>query len=177
MWRHFSVSSSFIVSSNSVSKEVLVKKKFYDSVFVIWRYIRKKRMYLHCDLDLWYLKVKLFLWIDYDPMSVLDKFQIDMSTNSRAMKYQNIEKIPISHHWAIDFHDKKNYWAYFHENVLPWSLDQNTSADTKSERSDQYCGMCMVQWQNADKNNSVTNTLCEYRRFRKVITLNNIGSS
>ena len=35
---------------------------------------------------------KLFLWIDYDPISVLYQFQIDISTNSREIKYQNIEK-------------------------------------------------------------------------------------
>ena len=38
------------------------------------------------------MKVKLFLWIDYDPISVLYQIQSDISTNSREIKYQNIEK-------------------------------------------------------------------------------------
>ena len=43
-----------------------------------------------CDLDLWPMKVKFFWWIDYDPISVLYEFQIDISINSREIKYQNM---------------------------------------------------------------------------------------
>ena len=33
-----------------------------------------------------------FCWlIDYDPISVLYEFQIDISSNSREIKYRNIE--------------------------------------------------------------------------------------
>ena len=32
----------------------------------------------------------MFLWIDNDPIRVLYEFQIDISTNSRAIKYQNM---------------------------------------------------------------------------------------
>ena len=36
------------------------------------------------------LTFDLWRWIDYDPRSVLYEFQIDISTNSREIKYQNI---------------------------------------------------------------------------------------
>ena len=45
-------------------------------------------MYRPCDLDLWPIKVNL--WIDKDPISVLYEFQIDISTNSWEIKYQNM---------------------------------------------------------------------------------------
>ena len=82
----------FILSSNRVSKEVSMKKKwkfFYVSVFVIWLYFQKAR-YRPCDLDLWPMKVNLFSWIEYNHISILYKFQIDISSNSREIKYQNI---------------------------------------------------------------------------------------
>ena len=43
-----------------------------------------------CDLDIWPMKVNVFQWIDNDPISVLYEFQIDISTNSWAIKYQNM---------------------------------------------------------------------------------------
>ena len=70
-----------------------IKIKFCGSVFVIWLYLQKP-MYRPCDLDLWHMKVNYFVWIDYKPISVLYKFQSDISTNSREIKYQNIEKSP-----------------------------------------------------------------------------------
>ena len=47
-------------------------------------------MYRHCDLDLWPMKVNIFLWIEYNPTSILYKFQINISDNSREIKYQSI---------------------------------------------------------------------------------------
>ena len=48
-------------------------------------------MYRPCDLDLWHMKVNFFFQrIDNDPMSVLYEFQIDISTNSREIKHQNM---------------------------------------------------------------------------------------
>ena len=38
--------------------------------------------------DLW--KSMYFQWIDNDPISVLYEFQIDISTNSWEIKYQNM---------------------------------------------------------------------------------------
>ena len=38
--------------------------------------------------DLW--KTYFFQWIDSDPISVLHEFQIDISTNSGEIKYQNM---------------------------------------------------------------------------------------
>ena len=48
--------------------------------------------YRPCDLDLWPMKVNLSRCIDYDPISVLYKFQIDISReiNSREIKYRNM---------------------------------------------------------------------------------------
>ena len=33
---------------------------------------------------------QFFIWIDYDPISVLYTFQIDICTNSREIKYRNM---------------------------------------------------------------------------------------
>ena len=46
-------------------------------------------MYRPCDLDLWHMKVNFCLWIENDPVSVLYD-QIDISTNSPEIKYQNM---------------------------------------------------------------------------------------
>ena len=43
-------------------------------------------MYRPCDLDLWPMKVN---WIAYNPISILYTFQINISSNSREIKYQN----------------------------------------------------------------------------------------
>ena len=58
---------------------------------VIWLYLQKA-MYHPCDLDLWPIKViyLFFRWIYNDPISVLYAFQIDISTNSWEIKYQNM---------------------------------------------------------------------------------------
>ena len=37
------------------------------------------------------MKVNICWWIDFDPMSVLYELKIDISTNSREIKYRNIE--------------------------------------------------------------------------------------
>ena len=42
------------------------------------------------DIDLWPMKDNFFQWIDSDPISVLYEFQIDISTNSWEIKYQNM---------------------------------------------------------------------------------------
>ena len=78
----------FIVSVDRAYKEVS-KKKFYGSVFVIWLYLQKAK-YHPCDLDLWPIKVNFVRWIDNDSISVLYEFQIDISTNSWEIKYQNM---------------------------------------------------------------------------------------
>ena len=65
-----------------------MKKKFYGSDFVIWLYLQKA-MYRACDLDHWHMKV-FFQWIEYNPISILYTFQIDISSNSREIKYQDI---------------------------------------------------------------------------------------
>ena len=92
LWRHFSTRSSFYGFSwygiqRGVYNEIF--NIFYDSVFVIWLYLQKP-MYHPCDLDLWRIKVNFFQWIDNDLMSVLYEFQIDISTISWEIKYQNM---------------------------------------------------------------------------------------
>ena len=48
-------------------------------------------MYRPCDLDLYPMKVNVFfVWIEYISISILHKFQIDISFNSREIKCQNI---------------------------------------------------------------------------------------
>ena len=64
-------------------------KFFYGSVFAIWHYLQKAR-YRPCDLDHWPMMVNVFQWIEYNHISILYKFQIDISSNSREIKYQNI---------------------------------------------------------------------------------------
>ena len=56
---------------------------------MIWLYLQKA-MYRPCDLDLWPMKVNIFLCIEYHPINILPKFQIDISSNSWEIKYQNI---------------------------------------------------------------------------------------
>ena len=66
-------------------------KFFYVSVFVIWLYLQKA-MYRPCDLDIWPMNVTMFLCIEYNPISSLYTFQINISSNSREIKYQNIDR-------------------------------------------------------------------------------------
>ena len=79
----------FIVPFEKAYKRVVCKKNFYGSVFDIRLYLRKAK-YRPCDLNLWPMKVNVFQWIDNDPVSVLYEFQIDISTNSWEIKYQNM---------------------------------------------------------------------------------------
>ena len=71
--------------------------------FVIWLYLQKA-MYRPCDLDLWPMKVNIFQWIEYNPISILYKFQIDISSNSREIKYQNIGRTHRYTHTQTDTH-------------------------------------------------------------------------
>ena len=82
----------FILSSNIVSKEVSMKKiwNFSMAQFLWYDCTFKKARYRPCDLDIWPMKVNLFSWIEYNHISILYKFQIDISSNSREIKYQNI---------------------------------------------------------------------------------------
>ena len=89
----FDLSRSLFMCGVNIDPLVSTKKIlniFCGWVFVIWLFI-KKAMYRPCDLDLWPMKVNYFLWIDYQPIHVLYKFEIDISTNSREIKYLNIE--------------------------------------------------------------------------------------
>ena len=70
-----------------VCKKIL--KIFYVLVFDIWLYLQKAK-YRPCDLDLWPMKVNVFSVNLERPVSVLYEFQIDISTNSWEIKYQNM---------------------------------------------------------------------------------------
>ena len=70
-------------------KRCLLKKVNYGSVFVIWLYLQKA-MYRPCYIALCHMKVTFCWWVDYDHMSILYKFQIDISSNSREIKYKTI---------------------------------------------------------------------------------------
>ena len=102
----------FIVSFDRAYKEVSTKKywKFSVAQFLWYDCTLQKPMYRPCDLDLWPMKVNYFLWIDYQPISVLYKFEIDSSTNSREIKYLNIEMMGMG-----ILHVKRNtrqIWRY-----------------------------------------------------------------
>ena len=56
----------------------------------LWYDYLQKAMHRPCDLDLWPMEVNIFLCIEYNPVSILYKFQINISSNSREIKYQNI---------------------------------------------------------------------------------------
>ena len=123
----------------------------------------QKTMYRHCDLDPWPMKVKLFLSIDYDPISVLYQIQSDMSTNSREIKYQNSEKsLSLIIEWLVSMATKKIRRFDFHDKFLPWFSDQNASAVKKSGRSDQYWGLYIVQLRtNGDRPTKVHRSITE----------------
>ena len=89
----------FIVLSNrSVFPKRCLWKKI---VFVIWLYLQKA-MYHPCDLDLWPMKVNSFSVNWVQPISILYKFQIDISSNSWEIKYQNIGQTHTHTHRQTD---------------------------------------------------------------------------
>ena len=53
---------------------------------MIWLYLQKA-MYRPCDLDLWPMKVNIFLCIEYHPINILHRFQIDISSRNKIPKY------------------------------------------------------------------------------------------
>ena len=52
--------------------------------------------------DLW--RSIIFQWIEYNPISILYKFQIDISSNSREIKYQNIGRTHTNTHTDTQTH-------------------------------------------------------------------------
>ena len=82
----------FIVSFDRAYKEVSTKKywKFSMSQFLWYDCTFKKQCTVPVTLtiDLW--RSIIFQWIGYNPISILYKFQNDISSNSREIKYQNI---------------------------------------------------------------------------------------
>ena len=51
-------------------------------------------------IDLW--RSMFFQWIEYHPINILHKFQIDISSNSREIKYQNIGRTHTQTHTQTD---------------------------------------------------------------------------
>ena len=143
-------------------------------VVVTWLYLQKL-MYHPCDLDLWPIKVNYFLWIDYQPISVLYKSQRYISTISWEIKYENIEKSPsLIIERLVSMATKKIDWGDFDKKKLPGFSDLNTSTVKKSSRSDQYCGLYIVQRQKNRHTNIQTDRwkalrecgLCEIAEFK-----------
>ena len=61
-------------------------------------------------LYLWPMKVIFFQCIEYNPISILYKFQIDISSNSWEIKYQNIGRT----HTHTDRHtDRQTGWKQY----------------------------------------------------------------
>ena len=80
----------FIVSFDRAYKEVSTYKywNFSMAQFVWYDCTFKKQCTVPVTFDLW--KSMLFQCIDNDPISVLYEFQIDISTNSWEIKFQNM---------------------------------------------------------------------------------------
>ena len=76
----------FFVTSFLCSLKFLLFHRIEYPRRCLWK--KNSEMYRHCDLDLWPMKVNIFLWIEYNPISILYKFQINISSNSREIKYQ-----------------------------------------------------------------------------------------
>ena len=88
----FLLAQVFIVSFDRAYKEVSTKnilKIFYGSVFDI-TVPSKSNVPSLWPWPLTYESQCFFQWIDNDPISVLYEFQIDISTNSWEIKYQNM---------------------------------------------------------------------------------------
>ena len=72
----------YILSSNRVSKEVSMKKK------ILWLSLCDMTTFKKQDTVPWPLTYEGQYWIEYNHISILYKFQIDISSNSREIKYQ-----------------------------------------------------------------------------------------
>ena len=155
LWRSLSVCSIFLFFHRiEYPKRCLWKKnkKILSSSFRWYDCIFKKVMYRPCDLDLWPVKVKLIYWVEYKPMIALHKFQSDISTNSREIEDQNIEKSPsLIIARLVSMATNKNRWFDFLEKVLPLSYNWSAPTVKKSGRSDQYCGLYIVWRQTSQK--------------------------
>ena len=140
----------------------------------------QKTMYRHCDLDPWPMKVKLFLSIDYDPISVLYQIQSDMSTNSREIKYQNSEKsLSLIIEWLVSMATKKSTVSIFTTNFCHGSRTRmhRLSKSQDDRTSIEACTSFNYGQMETDRQTAVTNILCKNLRFCKVIRLNDVGSS
>ena len=123
------------------------------------------------------MKVKLFLWIDYDPISVLYQIQSDMSTNSRAIKYQSIEKsLSLIIERLISMAKKKITRPIFTKFFChgPWTRIHQLAQNQNDRTSIVACTSFEDRMQTKKTHRQHT---LKNRRFCKVITLNDIGSS
>ena len=89
------------------------------------------------------------------------------------IKYENSEKSPsLIIERLVSMATKKIDWGDLDQKNLPGFSDLNTSTVKKSRRSDQYCGLYIVQiqkYRQTDRQTVVTNILCEKSQdFRKV---------
>ena len=118
----------------------------------IWPWPLTLRL-ISCSCQYWLKKVSDFLDFFLTILeriihfiSVLYQIQSDMSTNSREIKYQNIEKsLSLIIEWLVSRATQKIRRFDFHDKFLPWFSDQNAPAVKKSGRSDQYWGLYIVQ--------------------------------
>ena len=80
----------FILSSNRVSKEVSMKKNWnFSMAQFLWydcTFKKQDTVLVTLTFDLW----RSIYFSEYNHISILYKFQIDISSNSREIKYQNI---------------------------------------------------------------------------------------
>ena len=63
-------------------------------------------------IDLW--RSMFFQWIEYHPINILHKFHIDISSNSREIKYQNIGRTHRQIHRHTDTQtDRQTGWKQY----------------------------------------------------------------
>ena len=84
----FLIALVVIVSFDRAYKEVSTKKYWKKLWLSFCEMTFKKQRTVPVTLT---FDGQFCVWIDYDPISVLYGFQIDISTNNREIKYRNIE--------------------------------------------------------------------------------------
>ena len=104
VWEFYMLKSNidvFFVTSFLCSLKFLLFHRIEDPKRCLWKNIEIFLCFSFCDMtsksnvpSLWPWPLThegpFFQWIEYNPISILYKFQIDISSNSREVKYQNI---------------------------------------------------------------------------------------
>ena len=114
-----------------------------------------------------------FQWIEYSPISILYKFQIDISSNSWEIKYQNIGRTHTQTHTHTHTQththtDRQTGWKQYlathsggEVKMLPkrfwdWSfLPYIVDADCRRRRTSRHLKISAVSWHSGAKNKTI----------------------